>query len=304
MNARHESFAKCAFEHGTRSAYVRGCRCAPCKESNRTYYHQRQAQRAARLAELDASRSKAEALLGPAEPQIAPQIWTSPSGTAVRFYKQACPGVNGEPCPTSSHLRKDSKGGLCEGCGRRLTYAGLVDADRARAHLEALSRAGVGRRAVEAACDVSDTVLMLVKAGKRTRIRAETERRILSVDIQAKADAALVDAGPTQKMLRKLRRKYRWTKTAIAAALGSEAVVPALQLNSEKVLARSELAVKQLLARVEAAAAAKIEAEKKKREFFVHACPRCGQSHRDDAVAAAWCLANRDVPVDALERAS
>jgi hypothetical protein len=32
---------KTEFEHGTRSRYVVGCRCASCKEANRLFYHKR-----------------------------------------------------------------------------------------------------------------------------------------------------------------------------------------------------------------------------------------------------------------------
>jgi hypothetical protein len=286
------------FKHGTRSRYVKGCRCAPCRASNAAYYHLRQAAAKERLAEFQLRERDAEMVLGPAPTLPSPQLWTAPDGTVKpRFYARACPGVDG-PCPTSSHLRKDSKGGLCGGCRQRLAYSGLVSAERARAHLLELSAAGVGRRAVAAASDVGATILAGIRIGRVKQIRAGTERRILAVDTSARADASLVDSRDTWKAVRQLRR-WGWTLGRISQeALGNE--MPALQLVGDKVLARTELAVKQLLER---------ERQRRDQRSRAHAavsraqhrCPRCGKSHRDDPTALAWCLENLHVPVDALE---
>jgi len=87
-------------------------------------------------------------------------------------------------------------------CGRAAArrcgeWNGIGPADRARRHLRKLSRAGVGRRAVAAASDVSATIIHEIGIGRRRRIRAGTERRILSVDTSARADHSTVPAGRT-----------------------------------------------------------------------------------------------------------
>jgi hypothetical protein len=82
---------------------------------------------------------------------------------------------------------------------------GLVPADRARAHMLMLSGLGVGRRAVGAASDVGDTTLQKIRNGKKTQIRANTERRILAVDTSCISDGALVPARRAQRMLERLK---------------------------------------------------------------------------------------------------
>jgi rubrerythrin len=279
-----------SFAHGTRSRYVADkCRCAACREANRLYYHERQARMRARLGELVENEAKAEALLGPAPVQPAPQLWTAPDGTQqVRIYARLCPGLRG-PCPTGSHLRKDSKGNLCGGCRERLAFNGNVTAERAREHLLELAKLGVGRRAVAAASDVSQATLAEIKRGTKLFIRADTERRILAIDAGAAADHALVKAGPTWKAIAELRR-MGWTKGRISQALGNQ--VPALQLRKRHVLARTELAVRQLLERA------------KEERLYAWRCPRCGQSHAGDKFAADWCRKHPHVPLDALEGAA
>jgi hypothetical protein len=79
-----------------------------------------------------------------------------------------------------------------------------VSAERARAHLEGLSRQGVGRRSVADTADVSETVLSQIKSGARQSIRKETERRILAVTPEMAADHALIDAAATLHMVQDL----------------------------------------------------------------------------------------------------
>lgn len=181
------------YVHGSRARYVTGCRCSPCRAANVRAYHQRQA-RAREAAEQ----------LGPAPAIAAPQVWTAPDGSKrTRLYARACPGINGQPCPARSHLRKDS-GPVCARCRDRLVWNGLVSAEAARTHLLWLSRRGVGRRAVAAASDVSPTILMEIRNGTKRQLRADTERRILAVDRDCVSDHALVSASRAWRQLRRL----------------------------------------------------------------------------------------------------
>lgn len=225
------------YRHGARARYVAGCRCDPCRASNTAYYHQRQARAKALAAELP----PIPAWVGE-EP--APQVWTAPDGSKrVRVYARACPGVNGEACSLRAHLRKDSKGGCCRSCREKLVWNGLVDAGPARAHLRALSRRGVGRRAVAAACDVSPTILEEVKLERKQLIRKRTAERILAVDVRAVADHGLVSARPTWALLERLRREG-YTAAQLCRLLGFRS--GGLQFRRGKVLARTALRVEKL----------------------------------------------------------
>lgn len=203
------------FDHGTRSKYVCGCRCEPCRAANRASYHERQ-RRGRELAASIPVRAGAE----PAK----------------------CPGVLGAPCPTKTRLYRNSAS-VCERCLRRLSFNGLVDAGPARKHLRYLSRSGVGRDSVSAACDVGVTALSEIFRGIHLRIRAETERRILAVTSSARADASTVPAGPTWRLIGKLLERG-FTQGDIARALGRK--TPALQLRRDRVLARTEMQVRRL----------------------------------------------------------
>lgn len=223
--------------HGTRSRYVSGCRCAECRAANTRYYHERQARAKALAAQITVDG-------GPVE-----QVWTAPDGTKrVRVYKRACPGPGGGVyCPRSSHLRKDSKGGVCGVCRELLVWNGNVWAGDVRTHLRKLSRAGVGYKAVAAACDVSKTVLLQVLTGRKKLVRLRTAQRVLAVTKEAIADHALVNAAPTWRLVEQML-EAGLTKGAIARRLGCERA--ALQIQKTRVLARTAFAVKRLHAQV------------------------------------------------------
>lgn len=120
---------------------------------------------------------------------------------------------------------------------------GIVPANKARAHLKALSVCGVGRRSVGAACDVSDTVLFDIISGRKANIRASTERAILAVTHDAAGDRALIPAKGTWKMLDQLIADG-YTKSELARRLGCK--TPALQLKRDFVTVRSAYLVERL----------------------------------------------------------
>ena len=164
------------------------------------------------------------------------------------------------------------------------TFNGLVDAGPARAHLEMLAAQGIGKRSVYAACDVALTVLQDIRAGLKTRIRAETERRILAVDDGARADHGLVDAKATRAAIRELL-KHGLTKGEIASRLGSEAKTPSLQVSRRQVTAINALKVQRLLKEVRA----EVEVERR----IGTLCTACGDSH-DLARRIEWLRAQKE----------
>lgn len=225
--------------HGTRSRYVAGCRCADCRKANLAAYHAR-AERARYMASL----------LPNVETSPVPQQWTAPDGTRqTRMYKRGCPGMNGEPCATNSHLRSDSKAGICFRCRDRLVWNGIVSSKRARTHLSRLQKLGVGRRSIAAAADVGQTIIQEIKNGTATHIRAETERKLLAVTAEkARGGGNLVNAKPTRSRIIRLLNEG-FTKKELARRLGYKA--PALQLcSTERITARIEMKVERFYNRI------------------------------------------------------
>jgi len=122
-------------------------------------------------------------------------------------------------------------------------WNGLVSADRAKAHIIALSAQGIGRRAVALASDVGATIISEIRRGSRTKIRALTERRILAVTATAASDGALVDAAPSWKLINALLIAG-FTKTRIAAELGAK--TPALQISKKQVTVRNAYEIQRV----------------------------------------------------------
>lgn len=137
----------------------------------------------------------------------------------------------------------------------------IVPADEARAHLKALSAAGVGRHTVAQATDISAGIVQMIAAGTREKIRLATARKILAVTPDCKADGTRIDAAPTWALIHALL-KAGDTKLSIARALGQKG--SGLQLsrqlvtvrNAEKVRRHHDRRMAEIAAEREAAQAA------------------------------------------------
>ena len=234
--------------HGTRSRYVAGCRCDECRAANTAWYHDR----VARMREA-ASEVK------PSGPPIPAKVRRGSRLCSVLL----CPGANGAPCVVESGVPLRSGRAVCRRCVERATvWDGLVSASRARAHLLALRKRGVGLSSVADASDVARSVLLDVATGRRREIRASTERSILAVDEGAIADGAVVSAKRMNALIRKML-DHGFSKAHIAELLGMRA--PQLHLGkSPRALARTVSRVERLWARVE-------RGEVKPRRAFVDA---------------------------------
>jgi hypothetical protein len=125
----------------------------------------------------------------------------------------------------------------------------IVPADRAQAHLLKLSKLGIGRRAVAAASDISGSILLQIRSGRRKNIRASTERRILSVDSKAVSGGALIPAAPTWRLLNKLLERG-YTKAQLAIWMGFK--TPALQIKRDVITAETAVKVERLYRLIEA----------------------------------------------------
>ena len=122
-------------------------------------------------------------------------------------------------------------------------WNGIVDATKARQHLLALRKKGVGRDAVHAASDVAVTVIQEIARGTITRIRARTERKILAVTPACREDGALVSAKPTWRLVALLLEEG-FTKLRIARELGQKG--RGLQLGKKQITVRNAARVERL----------------------------------------------------------
>lgn len=141
-------------------------------------------------------------------------------------------------------------------------WNGIVPARAARRHMLALSKAGIGRRSVQAATDISDTILAEIRSGKRKQIRARTEKLILAVTAESRGDKSLVPAAPTWKLIEALLRAG-FTKGFIALQIGRK--TPALQLNRDWITVKNEAAVARLHRRLMTADEALVDAKTARR---------------------------------------
>lgn len=116
-------------------------------------------------------------------------------------------------------------------------WNGIVDAARARAHLIKLARAGVGRRVVSEVTDVAHSILHEIRQRRRLKIRARTERKILAVTPDMRADRSIVSAAKAWHLIGELLEEG-FTKSAIAKELGYR--TQALQLRHDRITARNE----------------------------------------------------------------
>ena len=126
----------------------------------------------------------------------------------------------------------------------------LVPAEKARQHIHALGRAGVGYKLVAEESRVSRTIIGLIRRGVRKQIRAHTERAILAVTQKCdRFDRSLVPGGPTWKILDKLIDRG-YSRTQLAKWMGSKAKVPSLQLRRDFVTAKSAANVRKMYEKV------------------------------------------------------
>lgn len=222
-----------SFACGTRSSYVRGCRCEPCRRANADAHK-------ARVKRV----REAAADVEPSGPPLAGVLMRG--GRAHRVRR--CPGAGGVACVQNPPTwLKDPTRGVCLVCvSRAKVWNGLIDAKPLAKHMRKLRKRGLGYKAVADAADVSRTVLCEVMTGHKTQVRADTARRVLQVDHHAVADHALVDAAPTWKLLEQLFAQG-YSRNEIGRQLGHRSRV---QLGRKQVTAKNALAVRRLHARL------------------------------------------------------
>lgn len=162
-------------------------------------------------------------------PSDMPSIDAFAHGTRAKYV---C-GCRCDACRTANRMyaRKRAK--------TRIFHGGnpLVPAEPARLHLRRLSRDGVGRRAVERASGVPNSILLEIRTKRKAMIRRSTEKRILDIGLEALADHALVPADKTWKRINELIEEG-FTKAELARRLGYAR--PALQIRKDRITVETE----------------------------------------------------------------
>lgn len=115
-------------------------------------------------------------------------------------------------------------------------WNGIVPATKARRHLLRLSSEGVGRDSVASVTGISRSIIAGIRSGKRRRLRARSERKILAVTSAQRADKTHVSAAATWKLIDSLIEEG-FTKAFLALCLGYAR--PAIQLNKKLVTVRN-----------------------------------------------------------------
>lgn len=154
-------------------------------------------------------------------------------GTRAKYVVERC---RCEPC-RSAHREYNRQWDRRQ---RRASYGledanpAYVDASEAIAHIRWLRSQGVGKRTIANAAGIGLTSVEEFTKGIRTKARRETIDRILAVGTHRAPGGARVDAAPAWRLVDDLLH-LGFTKTTIAAALGSKAKTPALQLKRHRI---------------------------------------------------------------------
>lgn len=127
---------------------------------------------------------------------MAARFSAKPHGTRHRYLS----GCRCVPC-RAANSRYETARAADRKAG---DWNGYVSANAARAHILRLGRAGVGQKLIVAACDVPYSIVHSIATGRRLRIRARTERRIVAVDATVRGDNSLVDSAATWRLLDRL----------------------------------------------------------------------------------------------------
>ena len=125
----------------------------------------------------------------------------------------------------------------------------LHDNTEAREHIRWLRTQGIGLRAIAASTGMSKDSLGKIARGEVKRSKPDTIRRIMAVGTHKRLPGAFVDAGPTWRLIDDMLANG-FTRTRIAAELGSTAKRPALQLRRDKILQSSADQVREVYDRL------------------------------------------------------
>ena len=121
-------------------------------------------------------------------------------------------------------------------------WNGLVLADKAQKHIAKLSKKGIGYKSVAEITGIAYSTIFKIKSGERKNLRAENEKKILAVSVEAVNDATKIPAIKTWKQIEWLLEEG-FSKAELARRLGYK--TPAIQINRNRVTAKTALKVER-----------------------------------------------------------
>lgn len=188
--------------------------------------------------------------------------------------------------PQASQLQHGTRGRYVSGCrcdfcrkanreyAKRRALAqirgdwnGLIPTDGVRAHLQRLSKIGIGKRTIQEASKVSLTVIEEIRSGKKTMVRARTAKKLLAVT-EANKKVKFVSADETWRMLRHLC-KLGYSKAEISERLGNK--TRAIQIRKTIIEVETAAKIQRLYKEI----LEEVAAEKD----LISVCLDCGLSH-------------------------
>lgn len=143
----------------------------------------------------------------------------------------------------------------------------LFDNTEVREHLMWLRSQHVGVRTIAAATGLRRDTVRRIATGQIKRSRRETIDKILAVGTHRRAPSALVDAKPTWRLINEMIRNG-FTKTQLAAELGSTAERPALQLKRDMIRQSTADEVQALYDRLMAPVIARREWDARRQQAY------------------------------------
>lgn len=157
-----------------------------------------------------------------------------PHGTRIK-YKGGCRCL---PCK-SVNSRYESERRQAR---KNKQWNGLVSAEAARRHILELSASGIGYKTVADASGAAPSIVFKIRSGEKKQIRAESERKILSVTKDAVCGKTIISAQKTWRQIRWLLSEG-FTKSELARRLGYKN--RALQVGKERVTAANAMKVEK-----------------------------------------------------------
>lgn len=161
-----------------------------------------------------------------------------PHGTRLKYMSGCkcldCKAANSQYERERKKARKEGK------------WNGIISAKKARSHIKRLSKKGIGYKTIADVAGLAASTLFKIKSGERLYLRAENERRILSVDETCLADSAVISAKESWKKLEWIFAQGL-TEQEIAKRLGYK--TERLQIK-ENILASTALKIERLYNRI------------------------------------------------------
>lgn len=158
---------------------------------------------------------------------------TYPHGTRSSYTNNGC------RCPECTQAEREYARAYYHASKDPDRPGRLVSAHPSREHLRVLSLSGIGKRRVAELTGIPVSTIDKIRRGERRRITQRNSEAILAIEVDEQALGAMTGREQAEAIIARLSARG-WPRYRIAAALGSTAKTPALQVGrGERVLRRT-----------------------------------------------------------------